>query len=139
LREWVAVENDRWILLSKNTRWFKYDRDYLCVNKSQFVPVIFEPPCIKGSLTDISIIVRWKILFRHIDFSDDGRSRVFRNVGTHIPDYVASPLQKTVTFKSVIILCNCGLTNIRLYQLVLEVRIILKRGLSGRRRGLELN
>jgi hypothetical protein len=30
---------------SANTRWFKYDRDYLCVNKSQFVPVIFEPPC----------------------------------------------------------------------------------------------
>jgi hypothetical protein len=28
------------------TRWFKYDRDYLCVNKSQFVPVISEPPCI---------------------------------------------------------------------------------------------
>jgi hypothetical protein len=27
-------------------RWFKYDRDSLCVNKSQFVPVIFEPPCI---------------------------------------------------------------------------------------------
>jgi hypothetical protein len=27
------------------TRWFKHDRDYLCVNKSQFVPVIFEPPC----------------------------------------------------------------------------------------------
>jgi hypothetical protein len=27
------------------TRWFKYDRDYLYVNKSQFVPVIFEPPC----------------------------------------------------------------------------------------------
>jgi hypothetical protein len=27
-----------------STRWFKYDRDYLCVNKSQFVPVIFEPP-----------------------------------------------------------------------------------------------
>jgi hypothetical protein len=29
-----------------NTRWFKYYRDYLCVNKSQFVPVIFEPPSI---------------------------------------------------------------------------------------------
>jgi hypothetical protein len=29
------------------TRWFKYDRDYLFVNKSQFVPVIFEPPCTK--------------------------------------------------------------------------------------------
>ena len=28
----------------KNTRWFKYDRDDLCVTKSQFVPVIFEPP-----------------------------------------------------------------------------------------------
>jgi hypothetical protein len=28
------------------TRWFKYDRDDLCVNKSQFVPVMFEPPCI---------------------------------------------------------------------------------------------
>jgi hypothetical protein len=35
-------------LLSRDdcTRWFKYDRDYLCVNKSQFVPVTFEPPCI---------------------------------------------------------------------------------------------
>jgi hypothetical protein len=31
---------------SEITRWFKYERDYLCVNKSQFVPVIFEPPCI---------------------------------------------------------------------------------------------
>ena len=30
---------------NQSTRWFKYDRDYLCVNKSQFVPVIFEPPC----------------------------------------------------------------------------------------------
>jgi hypothetical protein len=29
----------------RNTRWFKYDPDCLCVNKSQFVPVIFEPPC----------------------------------------------------------------------------------------------
>jgi hypothetical protein len=28
-----------------STRWLKYDRDYLCVNKLQFVPVIFEPPC----------------------------------------------------------------------------------------------
>jgi hypothetical protein len=27
------------------TRWFKYDRYDLCVNKSQFVLVIFEPPC----------------------------------------------------------------------------------------------
>ena len=28
------------------TRWFKYDRDYFCVNKPVTVPVIFEPPCI---------------------------------------------------------------------------------------------
>jgi hypothetical protein len=33
-------------ILTEYTRWFKYDRDDLCVNKSQFVPVIFEPPCI---------------------------------------------------------------------------------------------
>jgi hypothetical protein len=33
-------------LVGCNARWFKYDRDDLCVNKSQFVPVIFEPPCI---------------------------------------------------------------------------------------------
>ena len=29
----------------KNTSWFKYDRDDLWVNKSQFVLLIFEPPC----------------------------------------------------------------------------------------------
>jgi hypothetical protein len=34
--------------MPRNTRWFKYDQDHLCVNKSQFVPVIFEPPCIFG-------------------------------------------------------------------------------------------
>jgi hypothetical protein len=34
------------MMYSIYTRWFKYDGDYLCVNKSQFVPVIFEPPCI---------------------------------------------------------------------------------------------
>jgi hypothetical protein len=33
-------------VLSSHTRWFKYDRDNLCVNKPQFVLVIFEPPCI---------------------------------------------------------------------------------------------
>jgi hypothetical protein len=39
---------ERVISLSIRTRWFKYDRDYLCVNNSQFVLVIFEPPCIFG-------------------------------------------------------------------------------------------
>jgi len=32
------------IILS--TRWFKYDRDGLCVNLATSVPVISEPPCI---------------------------------------------------------------------------------------------
>jgi hypothetical protein len=35
-----------YIYIYTYTRWFKYDRDYMCVNKSQFVQVIFEPPCI---------------------------------------------------------------------------------------------
>jgi hypothetical protein len=37
-------------VLTLNTRWFKHDRDYLCVNKSQFVPVIFELPYILQSV-----------------------------------------------------------------------------------------
>jgi hypothetical protein len=35
------------------TRWFKYDRDDLCVNKSQFVPVIFEPPCMCSAVINV--------------------------------------------------------------------------------------
>jgi hypothetical protein len=35
-----------YIYTHTHTRWFKYDRDWVCVNKSQFVPVIFEPPCL---------------------------------------------------------------------------------------------
>jgi hypothetical protein len=34
------------VMVYYGTRWFKCDRDDLCVNKSQFFPVIFEPPCI---------------------------------------------------------------------------------------------
>jgi hypothetical protein len=44
----VEFQHKKTYVLNKlvlNTRWFKYDRDDLCVNKSQFVPVIFEPPC----------------------------------------------------------------------------------------------
>ena len=29
----------------KYTGWFKYDRDWFVQTYSQFVPVIFEPPC----------------------------------------------------------------------------------------------
>jgi hypothetical protein len=35
-----------YIYTHTHTRCFKYDRDYLCVKMSEFVPVIFEPPCI---------------------------------------------------------------------------------------------
>jgi hypothetical protein len=41
----VLFINESIVTDIRNTRWFKYDRDYLCVNKSQFFPVIFEPPC----------------------------------------------------------------------------------------------
>jgi hypothetical protein len=46
--EWRRLHNKELhaLYFSPNKRWFKYDWDYLCVNKSQFVPVIFEPPCI---------------------------------------------------------------------------------------------
>jgi hypothetical protein len=42
-----------WRVVIQFTKWFKYDRDWLCVNKSQFVPVIFEPPCISTEHHDI--------------------------------------------------------------------------------------
>jgi hypothetical protein len=42
-----------------NTRWFKYDRDDLCVKKSQFVPVIFEPPC-NNKLVNINGLVGYR-------------------------------------------------------------------------------
>jgi hypothetical protein len=38
-----------------STRWFKYDRDDLCVKKSQFVSVIFEPPCVRWSTVKLSL------------------------------------------------------------------------------------
>jgi hypothetical protein len=50
-----------------NTRWFKYDRDYLCVNKSQFVPVIFELPC-NNNNNNIQLL----LLFEPLFLSDDG-------------------------------------------------------------------
>ena len=38
--------NMHFLIFAIYTRWFKYDRDYLCVNCKQSVPVIFEPPCV---------------------------------------------------------------------------------------------
>ena len=55
------------------TRWFKYDRDWLCVNKSQFVPVIFEPPCISG--LGISCVVLRKRHFCEISAGRDVTAR----------------------------------------------------------------
>jgi hypothetical protein len=44
------------------TRWFKYDRDYLCVNNSQFVPDIFEPPCIFVTCTGSTLYFVFTLL-----------------------------------------------------------------------------
>jgi hypothetical protein len=46
---------------SIHTRWFKYDRDYLSVNKSQFVPVIFESPCTIWKNTEALLIASKEI------------------------------------------------------------------------------
>jgi hypothetical protein len=53
------------LLHSGSTRWFKYDRDYLCVNKSQFVPVIFEPPCMSEIIhsTNTGLYCRCKVIY----------------------------------------------------------------------------
>ena len=45
----VNYQAERHTSRTRSTRWFKYDRDWLCVNKLQFVPVMFEPPCIYRS------------------------------------------------------------------------------------------
>jgi hypothetical protein len=54
------------------TRWFKYDQDYLCVNKSQFVPVIFEPPCTRT----VTFLFLWILIF--ITYKSSGSSNRLR-------------------------------------------------------------
>jgi hypothetical protein len=49
-----TAEKDRLKGADECTRWFKYDRDDLCVNKSRFVPVIFEPPCISTKREEVT-------------------------------------------------------------------------------------
>jgi hypothetical protein len=52
LRSRISSHEDNWrenytiIAHTQNTVFGSVVRDDLCVNKSQFVPVIFEPPCI---------------------------------------------------------------------------------------------
>ena len=48
---------DRTPIIKRNTRWFKYDWEYLCVNKSQFVPVIFELPGIYIVPTGLDLLL----------------------------------------------------------------------------------
>jgi hypothetical protein len=60
-KQYKLIKERHALYSSPNTRWFKYDRDDLCVNKSQFVPVIFEPPCIIRVTK--SRILRWA---RHV-------------------------------------------------------------------------
>jgi hypothetical protein len=51
----------RKVQCNRFTRWFKYDRDYLCVNKSQFVPVIFQPPCNIGNSFTCTVNSNYRI------------------------------------------------------------------------------
>jgi hypothetical protein len=53
-----------WAYVCRCTRWFKYDRDYLCVNKLEFVPVLFEPPCILCYLTAAFQLLRCRTVVR---------------------------------------------------------------------------
>jgi len=46
--------------MNKTTRWFKYDRDCLCVNLATSVLVIFEPPCIYYLLNVIYCIINYE-------------------------------------------------------------------------------
>ena len=66
-----------------NTRWFKYDRDKLCLVYTQIVPVIFEPPCTmsftpvtyKWNLPrGVSIWVRYKQYFTLPRYADGAGS-----------------------------------------------------------------
>jgi hypothetical protein len=57
----IAAFGHRYVL---STRWFKYDRDDLCVNESQFVRVIFEPPC--KSAISFKTEIGWMIVSRSV-------------------------------------------------------------------------
>ena len=51
-----------------NTRWFKYDRDYLCVNLATSVPVMFEPTCI---FIVISVAVKRTDFIKELEVHND--------------------------------------------------------------------
>jgi hypothetical protein len=80
------------------TRWFKYDRDYLCVNKSQFVPVIFQPPCIIPLIPEPNFISvqTIKLVITRVSYVTSSLSLFSRcppermDDGTYLPNYTVS-------------------------------------------------
>ena len=109
------------------TRWFKYDRDWLCVNKSQFVPVIFEPPCICGKwlhyfeIKHVLCVAPWrwwrtagtcsseKCIYSLCSVCENGWFLIIRNTW-HYTEWtranITYPNIWLVRTKSVISLCN---------------------------------
>jgi hypothetical protein len=82
------------------TRWFKYDRDYLCVNKSQFVPVIFEPPCILSSGALLQYLVT-------------ERNRIPKSLATLLIALMARRTVSGAMFAlSDFLLCHLGITEV---------------------------
>jgi hypothetical protein len=69
-------------LYSQNTRWFKYDRDDLCVDKSQFVPVIFEPPCSMHRPTPVGELSLARVYGRLLAESADSNPAEGMDVGS---------------------------------------------------------
>jgi hypothetical protein len=57
----TPIQNKKRTYTPVYTRWFKYDGDNLCVNKSQFVQVIFEPPCTNPSMQFTFQLLSWRI------------------------------------------------------------------------------
>jgi hypothetical protein len=87
--------------LPHSTRWLKYDRDYLCVNKSQFVPVIFEPPCIlwvnkRGNINTDWIWKKLHFLLRRLAFrvriSDRVMTQAVTDVSSRSPKFDPIPV-----------------------------------------------
>jgi hypothetical protein len=62
-----------------NTRWFKYDRDYLCVNKLQFVPGIFEPPCTSQTQTSTENLIELRVNYTALRSNQSTRKHESRN------------------------------------------------------------
>jgi hypothetical protein len=80
------------------TRWFTYDRDYLCVNKSQFVSVIFEPPCIY--IHTHTYIHAYKHTYIYTYTHTFIYTHTYKHIYTHIQTYIhtntRTPIQCTL-------------------------------------------